>query len=841
MKALFPSKWEEFLLENPEYKGSRKRKKSSGVKRSQIVYDCSTCELEKTCKNPRIQMFGSGKKGILVVGLCPGIEEDSCGIPFVGRSGKLLASTLKEFEIDLDKDCRRTNLVRCLSRTAPSDTQIRCCEQYLEKDILEAKPKVIVCLGVEAVRGVLKDWSMRKMSMDQVNGRVFPSRIHRSWVVCCYHPSFILRSEGKRISDWGRLGKYSPSQKSLFKNTLRLILEALIKPFPNYLDEMGDHRILRSVEEVRSVLAELGSLTDPVSFDFETSSLSPFAEGAEILSVSLSKEIGSADFIPFNLLDESGNSFFTERERVELFELFTKFVQSPVPKVVQNNNMEDVWCRVFFNCAINNLISDTMVTEHVLSCRGGTTGLGFQSFFIDGSTYKKEVNAAKLRDESIEKTCRYNCLDARYTLKAHLTQENRFIGRTREFNALITRCLQTLSEMKYRGVRIDIKLLDSFHKDYSLKLDRCLENLKANSGVVSFGKGKKEFNINSDLHIGKVLFDFFQEENCGKTKTGHRTVSSEVLNTILIRTKNPEVISFLTSLLEYRKAFSFLKKVREYRRLTDSDGYLHPSFNMSVARTYRSSASDPNIQNPFRRNPELYKFRACIIPRPGRIFLEPDYTGLEVVVIGMVSGDKVLGQQIKDGVDPHRRWALKIFRLSEVDSTQRYLGKNRFVFPSFYGSVSSSIARSFPEIPSEHIDRVWKEFWSEYQGVREWQGKTMDFYDAHGYIEGVTGFIRPGPLDTEKIYNTPIQGPAFHLALDALDRCNKEMNQRLESFPVVEVHDSLLFDVKPSEAEDVIEITNRHMLSKRFDWQRDLPLRNSWGIGENWYNMSKLF
>jgi uracil-DNA glycosylase family 4 len=261
-----------------------------------------------------------------------------------------------------------------------------------------------------------------------------------------------------------------------------------------------------------------------------------------------------------------------------------------------------------------------------------------------------------------------------------------------------------------------------------------------------------------------------------------------------------------------------------------------------------NSSSDPNFQNVPKHDDLLKLIRECIIPSPGNVFLEVDYDGLEVRGIAMNSNDRTLINEIKggDSSDTHRLWASKIFEVpfAKVDKEQRFLGKNKFVFPSFYGAQPFSIANSL-KMEEAYIKGKWDEFWRLYKDVKKWQDNVRAFYEEYGYIRGLSGYRRFGPLSVEQLYNTPVQGISFHLALDALIRIDgmligKLRRQGLRAVPIVQVHDSILFDCPINEIQEVVGVVSEIMKSKRFEWQLDVPLSVSWEKGEDWLNMKKL-
>jgi len=842
-QSFFLDKWEIFQKEHPE----RFSKKGSSKKKSTPkVYDCNLCGLDKKCRSSHIKRYGEGKKKILFVGTCPGTLEDRKGVSFVGAPSRFLRKTCELLDIDMDIDCVCTYVISCFpgkdskgKDKKPTENQIKCCYDNLEKDIQEIQPKLIVCLGTQAIERVLQTNSGMQFKADIVHGKVFPYHKYNCWVGCMHTPEFFLyRKNSNR----------DPDDSNIFIYDIAKILNYLDDPLPQPLTSEGNECIT-DAEEAVAMLEDFCDSIKPVAFDYEANRLSPYYKDSKILSISISNEIDSAIFIPLGLKNSEGKDIFTEEEQIRIVFTMRDFLKSDAPKVVQNYNMEELWGKEIIGQPMVNFIHDTMVSAHVINCHPRTTGLAFQAFEMTGHIYKDMVDVTKLENESLEKVCDYNCWDSRYTLMSYYYQKSKLeeMGENViRFNNFFTRSLLVLGNFAHRGVPIDLVQLDKLDIEFNSGMDEC-KNLILNTNAAKKFKeeNEKELEITSPDQIGKVIYDICKIEKTKKrqTSSGKGGTSESVLQEILDTTENSDVKTIISSLFTSRKNTKVIERIAEYRRLVDPKGFVHSSFNLNIARSYRSSADGPNIQNVFQRDPEQRKFRRCIIPLPGNIWLEVDYDRLEVRVIAMVSGDPELIRQIIEGIDTHLKWAAKLFEKPEnqIIKGERYRGKNEFVFPNFYGAKEDSIARSFPEKPKEHIIEVCREFWNEFSGVKDWQNRTISDYKQNGYIELVTGAKRPGPLSINQIYNTPIQGPAFHLLLDAADKIDIEMIQEeFLSVPRFEVHDSLDFDTVPEEAEEIISLSEKILVSKRFEWQRNIPLSVSWEMGTNWYNMEPL-
>jgi len=868
-QAFFLSKEEIFRKEHPELFERKKRSCSSSKPKKEKIYNCETCKLGSKCNSPKIKRYGKGRKNILLVGLCPGRKEDSSGIPFIGPSGKFLRKQLAIFDIDMDEDCIRTNIVQCFpgldkygNDKKPTNDQILSCRPRLLKDIEETKPKLIIAFGTQAIQSLVNTKGLEPFKASNTHGFVFPSQKFQTWIGCSFHPSYFC---GRRRDERYERGK---DDTIVFTNDLADILAYQEMPLPKPLTEEGNHLITdpnEAIEYIDRIIKE----KKPSSHDFEANTYNCYKYGAKLFTVALTNKVESATCIPL-WFPKNGKPIFSERDLEKVLDKFREYLRSDVPKVIQNYNMEELWGRNKLGQGMNNFIHDTMVSAHVINCRRETTSLGFQAYHLTGHDYKKMVDAGNLCEELLENIANYNCWDVRYTLMSYYDQLRKlsFDLEKKKFNEWLMGCLPCLANLKDRGILIDTVVMDNLDKEWKEKKKEVENKILSLKGVKELeekyqkieNNSEWKFNINSGPQVGELIYSVWKEPlTTGKrTKTGRGKTDRDTLLDIFENTKNKEVKEFISLLLKYKKCDDIPKRAKGYRKLLDRNNRVHPSYNMNIAASYRSSASDPNSQNVFNHDEELKIFRKCIIPRKGNIILEVDYSGMEVRGICMMSKDRELTNQLikadawarekpnePNPWDTHRRWAAKLYQLPIEDITkdQRYNGKNGFVFPSFYGSIPSSIARyeAFRGIIKEsHIRRVQDQFWEEYNRVREWQKEQIEYYNNEGCYLGPMGCKRPGPLSLHQLYNNNIQGLSFHLLLDGLQRIDDEMRKRgMKSWAFLEVHDSITFDVVPEEAQEVVDLSTKILCSKRFSWQGDVPLNVEWEKGENWYNKSE--
>jgi uracil-DNA glycosylase family 4 len=847
-----------FIKDESEIFGSSR---SRTIKRSlrtttDKVYDCSTCGLDKLCKKPKIKRFGKGQKDILIVGLCPGRVEDKYGIPLIGPSGDFAKDKFKLVDVDLDIDCVRTNVISCYPGKdskgrdkKPTEQQIKCCTSNLLRDIEEVKPKMIICLGTEAIQAVLRTTAISSPNVTTIHGKVFPYHKLNCWVGCLHHPSFFLH---KNNNEDGVIDDV------IFAYDLANIIGVLDKPLPQPLSLNGNI-LVQNVDEAVNILNEFSKSLKPTAFDYETTSVSSFDENSEIVMVSVTDDPSYSYCIPLAVK----NPVFNNDEINRIYDAIRGFITSDAPKVIQNFNMEEMWSRKILGVSINNFIHDTMVSYHVINGRVGCNGLEFQAFEMTGHEYKDVVDIKNAKDAPINDLCTRCGFDSRYTIMAYYNQihQLKFDEKVSGFNRLFTESLLTLTNLKDRGIPIDKSVLNDLESSYTkesieyeneIRKDEKIKEFEDEKKSTTTGiiegllpddvKSKDKFNPDAPIQWGKILYGKYGIEPPIKTKTSLGSTSDESLKLILESTDNEKVKGLLSKLFEYRQCADILKKIAEYRRSIHGDGKIHPTFNLHTTPTYRSSANGPNSQNPYKHNKKLMRFRKCYTPEPGYLLLEGDYKAQEIRVIGMMSGDKELIRQIIEGIDMHKKYASKLFEKSidEVTSDEKYSAKNGFVFPSIYGSKPDAISKYHIKLPVDHIQKIQDELWDEFHGVREWQLRTIAFYNENGYVEGLSGCKMHGPLTIYQIYNYPIQGPSFHLLLDALNRIDKFMVENgFRSKIINEVHDADLTSTHPDEIDDVIDISNEIMISQRFDWQT-VPLQVSWSMGENWYEMEDI-
>jgi len=294
------------------------------------------------------------------------------------------------------------------------------------------------------------------------------------------------------------------------------------------------------------------------------------------------------------------------------------------------------------------------------------------------------------------------------------------------------------------------------------------------------------------------------------------------------------------------------------------DGFLHVGFNLHLAKTFRSSSSEPNFQNIPIRNPEVAKLiRSAFIPRDGHVLVEIDYAALEFRIASCFWKDPAMVDYASDPKkDIHRDCAAEIFKTKplEVSKNARYCAKNQFVFPELYGDfympcakanwesidtlelkvgdvpmrdhlrkqgitklgLCSTEERPVPNTFEWHLKNVEKTFYEWFPVLKQKRDDFWKQYLKTGQFELMTGFVIQGVNKRNFVLNAIIQGPAFHLLLWSVIQLVKTLKRRkMKSLVIGQIHDSLLVDCPRNELQDVINLAEQTMTKdtrSNFDW-----------------------
>lgn len=388
----------------------------------------------------------------------------------------------------------------------------------------------------------------------------------------------------------------------------------------------------------------------------------------------------------------------------------------------------------------------------------------------------------------------------------------------------------TLYDMEQNGVKIAAKELKEYGEKLAGKIRQLEEEIYEEAG--------EKFNINSPKQLGVILFEHMRIPGGRKTKTGYST-AADVLEKLALD------YPFVNKILEYRQ-YAKLKSTYAdgLAAFIREDGRIHGKFNQTIAATGRLSSTEPNLQNiPVRM--ELGRMiRKAFIPEKGFVFVDADYSQIELRILAHCSEDEHLIAAYKEAKDIHRATASQVFGVPFEEVTEELRRNAKAVnFGIVYGISSFGLSQDL-SITRKEADAYIKGYFKTYPGIKRFLDDCVSQAKEKGYAVTLLGRRRPVPELTSKNFaqrnfgervamNAPIQGAAADIMKIAMIGVNTRLKEEgLRSRLVLQVHDELLIETKEEEVETVKRILEEEMgqaVSLR------VPLEIDINVGDNWY------
>ena len=321
---------------------------------------CGLCGLYKQCQSPKMKPFGEGRMKILVVAEAPGSNEDKEGRPLIGISGMHLETTLKNIGVNMTRDCWRTNAVICHPKDnkTPDSDKIQACYPNLVKTINELKPNVIILLGGIAIESFIGPlWKEKLEGVNRWVGWCIPCQKVNAWVCPTYHPSYLKRMHDQTLD-------------MFFKKHLhQAVLKAKNKPFDTVPDYRNEIETIFNPSKAAKAIKNITKQEGVIAFDYETNTLKPDPNYAQIVSCSVCHNGKRTIAFPWTL---------------EPIEAMVELLKSDAKKIASNMKFEDRWTKSKLGFHIKHWFWDTMIAAHILDNRPNISSLKFQSLVLLG-------------------------------------------------------------------------------------------------------------------------------------------------------------------------------------------------------------------------------------------------------------------------------------------------------------------------------------------------------------------------------------------------------------------------------------------------------------------------
>lgn len=443
---------------------------------------------------------------------------------------------------------------------------------------------------------------------------------------------------------------------------------------------------------------------------------------------------------------------------------------------------------------------------------------------------KEKLGYFSFEDEKVQKWMAYQAI-VPYKIKSVLREKLKKTGMESLYDEMELPCLYALYEMEKNGIRVDGEALHQYGKKLRTRIEELTAEIHAMAG--------EEFNINSPKKLGEILFEKLGLKNGKKTKTGYST-SAEVLEKL----KNAHPI--IPKILEYRQLTklnsTYAEGLAGYIR---ADGRIHGKFHQTVTVTGRISSADPNLQNIPTRMPLGREIRKVFIPEEGSVFVDADYSQIELRVLAHMSGDAALIAAYQADEDIHAITASQVFDvpLDQVDSTLRRKAK-AVNFGIVYGISSFGLGQDL-DISRKEAEGYIEKYFATYGKVKEFLDRTVEDAKKNGYTVTMFGRRRPIPelassnfmtrsFGERAAMNAPVQGTAADIIKIAMVRVNRRLKkEHLQSKLVLQIHDELIIETKKEELEIVQKILVEEMMHAA---DLAVPLLVDANVGDSWFD-----
>lgn len=390
--------------------------------------------------------------------------------------------------------------------------------------------------------------------------------------------------------------------------------------------------------------------------------------------------------------------------------------------------------------------------------------------------------------------------------------------------------IYTLYDMESRGIRVNKEALKEYGDQLEVRIKELEKNIYEHAG--------EEFNINSPKQLGVILFEKLHMPFAKKTKTGYST-SADVLEKL--RSEDP----IIDEILEYRQLTKLKSTYADgLATYIADDNRIHGKFNQTITATGRISSTEPNLQNIPIRMELGRQIRKVFIPEDGYVFLDADYSQIELRVLAHMSDDERLIDAYKQEQDIHKITASQVFHtpLDEVTSAQRRDAK-AVNFGIVYGISSFGLGQDL-NITKKEADMYIKKYFETYPKVKGFLDNLVEEGKKNGYVTSLFNRRRPIPeLNSSNFMqrsfgervamNSPIQGTAADIIKIAMIRTNQKLKDlNLKSRLLLQIHDELLIETHKDEIEQVATILKDEMQGAA---TLHVPLEVEVKQGNNWY------
>ena len=392
--------------------------------------------------------------------------------------------------------------------------------------------------------------------------------------------------------------------------------------------------------------------------------------------------------------------------------------------------------------------------------------------------------------------------------------------------------IPVLVEIERAGVLVDLPLLAS--------QSRHLEQELASYTARIYELAREEFNINSPVQLGRILFEKLALPSAKKTgKTRSASTAAEVLEELALVHELPRLVLDWRALQKLKSTYIDALPLMVH----PVTGRVHTSFNQAIAATGRLSSSDPNLQNIPIRSELGREIRRAFIAAPGSVLISADYSQIELRVLAHLAGEEALIEAFRTGEDIHDRTAARLFGTNHGLGKHEMRSRSKMVnYAVLYGKTPFTLAKDI-NVSQEAAQEFINAYFTGFPRVRAFIDRTLEEARQSGVVRTLFGRRRLMPNLTSRNFqmrsqaereavNMPIQGTAADILKKAMIDLHAALpSSGLRAQMILTVHDELLFECPREDADAVAAFVRERMEGAA---SLLVPLTVDVGIGENW-------
>lgn len=542
-----------------------------------------------------------------------------------------------------------------------------------------------------------------------------------------------------------------------------------------------------------------------------------------------------------------GNKVYYINNVIQILEKLKEIFESDEIEKVSYKMKEDYVILKQYGITMKNLNFDVEIAAYLLNPTASKymlESLSIDYLELDINEYMSNKGVSKKEDKQInlfdsnneekENSKKYEIAFITYVikqLKQLLTKKLEEQNSLKLFNDIEMPLAEVLAKIQYEGMYIDKEELISFGEELKKGIEELTKEIYELAG--------EEFNINSTQQLGNILFEKLNLTTSKKTKKGY---STDVDALEKIRKEHPIV----EKILEYRSLMklnsTYIEGMLPY--INEKTKRIHSYFHQTVTATGRISSTEPNLQNIPTRIELGKRLRKVFKPKEGYIFIDADYSQIELRVLAHISQDEHMLEAFKNGEDIHKQAASKVLGIpiEEVSKEQRSNAK-AVNFGIVYGISDFGLAEQLG-ITRKEAKKYIEQYLEKYNGIDKFMKEVVEEAKEKGYVETLFNRRRNIPELTSNNYmvrqfgaraamNTPIQGTAadiMKLAMVNLDKALEETN--LDAKIILQVHDELILEVNEKDKEQAKQLLKECMENAV---KLTVPLEVEVSEATNWY------